>query len=78
VTTLPNSQKEESRKDLDHPFVGDAWRRSKAIGVLDIGELGVKTPLESRKVECRDLIRHVDQVDDLDRRSGWYRDFGFW
>jgi hypothetical protein len=38
----------------------------------------VKTPPESRKVECRDLIQVVDQVEDLDRRSRWYRAFGFW
>jgi hypothetical protein len=38
-----------SRKNLDRPFVGDAWRRSKATGVLDIGGIGVKTPPEIPK-----------------------------
>jgi hypothetical protein len=47
--TLLDSRKEESRKDLDRPFVEDAWRRSKATGVLDIGELGVKTLPKSLK-----------------------------
>jgi hypothetical protein len=30
VKTLPDSRKEESQKDLDHPFVEDAWQRSRS------------------------------------------------
>jgi hypothetical protein len=38
-----------SRKNLDRPFVGDTWRRSKATRVLDIREIGVNTPPEILK-----------------------------